>query len=235
MTSPSLPWQRLDGDRIDVWRIDIPSTRIGGEERALLSAEENARAARFVRPEDRLRYEVSHVALRRILASYRQSEAGALRFMRGAQGKPALRDGAGLRFSLAHSGAIALVAVALHREVGVDVEAHASFDYEAMARTSFSPAEVEALLRLPAGERGLAFFRGWTSKEAYLKARGGGLRMSLQDFDVTLGETASLSATRPDPGERDRWTLVRLEAETGYSAALAYEGVGARLSSFDYC
>jgi 4'-phosphopantetheinyl transferase len=72
-----------------------------------------------------------------------------------------------------------------------------------------------------------AFFRCWTRKEAYIKAKGEGLSIPLHTFDVSLEEDlpAALVATRPDPTEAGRWTLYDLSVGQGYSAALAAANV----------
>ncbi|NJO08000.1 MAG: 4'-phosphopantetheinyl transferase superfamily protein, partial [Chloroflexaceae bacterium] len=71
-----------------------------------------------------------------------------------------------------------------------------------------------------------AFFVGWTRKEAYIKARGAGLALSLKQFVVSLtpAAPARLLATHDDPAEHTRWTLADLPPIPGYAAALAAAG-----------
>ncbi|MGH7803501.1 MAG: 4'-phosphopantetheinyl transferase family protein, partial [Candidatus Binatia bacterium] len=66
----------------------------------------------------------------------------------------------------------------------------------------------------------------WTRKEAFVKARGTGLQLPLDQFDVALrpDEPASLRATRWDPAEASRWSLVTLAPGEGFVGALAIEG-----------
>ena len=70
-----------------------------------------------------------------------------------------------------------------------------------------------------------SFYRGWTLKEAYLKARGDGLRLSPASFDVAFfpGETPRLLETRFDPLDAARWCFRRLDLGSRYLAALATE------------
>ena len=81
-----------------------------------------------------------------------------------------------------------------------------------------------------------AFFNCWTRKEAYLKARGEGLSLPLDQFDLSLapGEPAALLDTRPDPAEAARWSLQDLTAAPGYAAALAVAGHGWRLACWQW-
>jgi 4'-phosphopantetheinyl transferase len=176
-----------------------------------------------------------------VLALYTETEPARLRFAYGPQGKPSLQsDEAGdtsLRFNLAHSHDLALLAVARGREVGVDVEhVRADFASDEVAGHFFSPRETAALRAVPdEAERARAFFRCWTRKEAYVKARGEGLSLPLDGFTVSLaaGEPAALLGCDADARETQRWTLINLEPGDGYAAAAAVEGTGWRLRLFD--
>jgi 4'-phosphopantetheinyl transferase len=218
----------LPADEVHVWRVDLAKqTDAGGLE--TLSATERARADRFHFPADRDRFVASHAALRTILASYLEVSPAALAFGESAHGKPfveAPNAGRALRFSLSHSGDIAVVAVSRRHEVGVDVERVRPLDdLEGFAARYFSPAERDGLARLPSADRVRAFFEVWTLKEAYLKASGEGLLRGLDAFDVTVGEVPPrLAAVRDRPGEEARWRLQRLEPAAGYVGALAADG-----------
>src|SRR5205807_4072981 len=110
---------------------------------------------------------------------------------------PATGQGADLRFSVSHSEDVALLAFARGREIGVDIEAiRADADYCGVAQSFFSRQEQETLRALPAGRQCEAFFACWSRKEAYIKARGMGLSLPLDQFDVSLtpGEPAQLLA-----------------------------------------
>ena len=229
----------LADDEVHVWRapLDAAPERVAALG-ALLAEDERGRAARFAFPDLRARYAVARGRLRVLLGRYLAAAPASLRFAYGPQGKPALADGAtGLEFNLAHSGHLALYAVTRRRAVGVDVEAERPrLADELMARRFFSPAEVAALLALPPTARVAAFFRIWTRKEAYLKAKGGGLSLGLDTFDVALEADARtlLLATRPDPAEAARWALVALAPGPGYAGAVAAAGAGWRVRCFDW-
>lgn len=229
------PWNQppaalgLTAGEVHVWRADLPvhRTRLAALGR-LLSDDEQARAARFRFARDRDRYVLARSLLRAILGRYLAIPPEQIRFAYGANGKPAIAspEDAGLRFNVSHSHDLALYAVCRALEVGVDVERiRLDIDCEQLARDIFSPNEVDVLLSLPASSRVAAFFRGWTLKEAYLKAHGGGLSLPLEGFDVALtpGTPAALLATRPDATEAAGWTLATLDPGPGYAAALAVE------------
>jgi 4'-phosphopantetheinyl transferase len=165
-----------------------------------------------------------------ILAQYLEATPERLRFQYTDFGKPFLipeQNGPHLRFNVSHSNGLALYAVTFNREVGVDLE-YMRPDLATMqlAAEFFSAHEFAALQRLPSRERIEGFFNCWTRKEAYVKARGEGLSLPLDQFDVSLvpGEQARLLDTPGDPKEAKRWSLRALSPGKGYAAALAVKG-----------
>jgi 4'-phosphopantetheinyl transferase len=218
---------------VHVWRVSLEAWAPHVETlRSCLSADETARAARFRFARDYTHFVVARGLLRAMLGAYLGLRPGEVHFRYGPHGKPSLADGlrpARLRFNVTHSGGLALVAVALDREVGVDLEQIRPLpDMEEVARRFFSPVEWDTLRGLPAAEQPGAFFACWTRKEAYIKARGEGLSRRLDSFDVSLapGVPAQLLAVRGDAEEEQRWSLRDLDAGPGFAAALAAEGQG---------
>ena len=118
-----------------------------------------------------------------------------------------------MSFNLSHSDDLAVYAFCLGSEIGVDVE---RLDEEAaserIAENFFSPGEVAALRALPPDLQPRAFVTCWTRKEAFVKARGDGLMLPLDAFDVTLspGEAPSLTRTAWAPREAAAWSLYDL-------------------------
>lgn len=217
----------LQPHQVDVWRVFLDlgpaAVRAIG---STLSADESQRAVRFHFPKDRERYKAAHGCLRNILARYLGCQPGQLDFSANRYGKPALNDRS-LEFNLSHSGDFALIAVARNRKVGIDLErVRSGLEFESIASRCFSQVEVAEFAALPPEQRAAGFFNGWTCKEAYIKAQGLGLSMPLDSFDVSLAPDgpALLRATRPDPSDAARWTMLALDVNPGYAAALAVEG-----------
>jgi 4'-phosphopantetheinyl transferase len=235
--SPAFTWSpapsilELEAHQVDVWRVqlNVPSDLLSVLE-GMLSTDESERAARFHFPVHRDRFIAAHGCLRDILTRYLPLDSRPLIFSVNDYGKPSLSEalsGRGLEFNLSHSGDFAMVAVTLHRQVGVDVEyMREEPSREEIAARYFSEREVSDFLSVPPEGRNVTFFNCWTRKEAYIKAHGLGLSLPLDSFDVSLipGEPAILRATRPDPQEATRWTLKHLEAQSGYAGAIAVEG-----------
>jgi 4'-phosphopantetheinyl transferase len=181
----------LNPGEIHVWRV-----RLNRGKALPPTAEEAARAARFLTPALRRRYLRAHAALRAILANFTDAP---LEFALHEKGKPYLASAPQIRFNLAHSREMALVAVAREVEVGVDIERVRPLpEYAAIAQRYF-PAGYTS----PTGVRD--FFRHWTRFEALLKAHGAGL----------------YGAGATPPGV---WTVAEIDAGPGFTAALAVEG-----------
>jgi 4'-phosphopantetheinyl transferase len=229
-----LPWPH---EEVHVWRATLAWP--DGTARRLeqcLSADERDKMQRFRFEKDRRRYLIGRGVLRTLLGRYLDLAPQDLRFETAAAGKPHLASGQGqLQFNLAHSGEYVLIAIA-GRAVGIDVEEiDDDFDAREVAAHFFSLGEQGDLEMLTGRTRIEAFFECWTRKEAYVKARGEGLSLPLEQFDVSLrpGEPARLIATRPDPAEARRWQLSGLDVADGYKAALAVEGQGWTLRLWD--
>jgi 4'-phosphopantetheinyl transferase len=191
----------LTPGHIHVWRIALDHATVPPP-----TAGELARAARFRSPEGAARYLKSHAALRDILSRF---TTAPLEFALHEHGKPHLPLSPELRFNLSHSHEMALVAVTLDREVGVDIEKLRPLPrFAALADRFFPPSEPR-----PTSEAD--FFRHWTRIEAMLKARGCGL----------------YGASKDPEGE---WTIEMIPAPAGFAAAVAGEGVGFTITLHDY-
>jgi 4'-phosphopantetheinyl transferase len=233
MSAPVGLFPKLEEDEVHVWRVSLQRSEADVIRlRDTLSADEAARADRFHFERDRRHFIAGRGLLRTLLAGYLGRRPAELRFAYGPHGKPLLAETGPLRFNLAHSQGLALIAITLGREVGVDVEwLDRTIRHEEIAQRFFSPREQAALAALPAELRAEAFFLCWTRKEAYLKAHGGGLSVPLDSFDVSLtpGAPAELLEVRGKPVEAGRWSLLALEPGPGYVGAVAAEGRSWRL------
>jgi 4'-phosphopantetheinyl transferase len=215
---------------IHVWRAslstDEPTLR---SLEATLADQERERARRFIFERDRDRYIAARGILRDLLGKYLRRAPQSIEFVYGPHGKPVVASAASrpaICFNLSHSHGLAVVAIGREREVGIDVELiRPEFAGEEIARRYFSAKEIDELSRLPAELRTEGFFLCWTRKEAYIKAKGDGLQIPLDSFDVSLspGRPAMLSSV-----DEPRWGIKSfipsLNSELRYAAAVVAEG-----------
>jgi 4'-phosphopantetheinyl transferase len=229
-------WPRSPGNftlavnEVHVWctSLDISPPDLG-RLRSIISPDELARAERYYRRVDSVRFIARRGCLREMLGCYLETDAAELRFSYSGHGKPMLEEQAGqpsINFNLSHSQGLALYAVTSGQYVGIDLEhIRDDFDRERIAAHAFSAEEREALMTLSASQRRVGFFHCWTQKEAYIKATGEGLSRPLDGFDVSLApdQPARLLADRTDPTAVQRWLLYNLCPAPGFAAALAVE------------
>jgi 4'-phosphopantetheinyl transferase len=222
-----------------VWRasLDVQNAELR-RLHSLLSVDELDRAARFRFVRDRNRFVIGRGLLRTILADYAEMAAEELRFGYSPYGKPRLLDRSEILFNVSHSADRVLVAVTPDIPVGVDVEVlDTKLADELVAERFFSEQEVRDLRSLPPAGRPRAFLTCWTRKEAFIKARGEGLSLPLQDFDVTLtpGVPPTLLRTAWSATEPVEWLLFDLSEDCpGCVAALAVRVARVAVSVREY-
>lgn len=176
----------LPKEEVHLWLARAESAPDHGFERrhgGLLTAEERLRGSRFHFERDRWCHLRSRVLVRLVLSRYALLDPALWRFEPGTYGKPQIAAGlpmAGrLRFNLTHSGGLVALAVAMDRDLGVDVEAIERPLADEIAQGHFAPDEADWLQSLPEAVRGERFTELWTLKESYLKAVGTGLSSPL--------------------------------------------------------
>lgn len=164
---------------------------------ALLDEHERRLAARFVFAKDRNLYITAHAMLRRSLSQLVDVSPSDWCFDFGPQGRPELSSSAHpnlsqLRFNLSHSHRIAVCAITSTFDVGIDVEDTTRPAPLDVAGHYFSASEVATLRSLPVNCQSERFFQYWTLKESYIKARGLGLSLPLDQFAFELSMNAPI-------------------------------------------
>jgi len=225
----------LAADQVHVWQIraDDAALCMACCEN-LISTVERDRAARFKFEKDRGSYTVAHAALRSILAGYLNVAPSDLEFEIGRRGKPRLAPAFikdSLEFNLSHSSEVALIAVTREREIGVDIEhIKENFAFAEVAERYFTTREVSAIRALPQDLQRRAFYQCWTSKEAFLKAKGVGLSGELDEVEILLDGQDSVRVK----GTLAGWYLSELSPCDGYVGAVALEGEESDLGRFQW-
>lgn len=214
---------------IEVWCASTAGGEPPSTDQTLLSAAERQRAARFYFGKDRDLFVLGKRMTRTLLGRVLGLPPAALEFAAASYGKPALAGASadsGCVFNLAHSGTSVYLALGRQRRIGVDVEhERPGLDLIELGRRFFCPREVALLEDGPEDETRRLFFKFWTLKEAYLKAEGSGLGISLTAMDASRVSDAFLVPPCAPVEDQPRGILVqRLEAPNGYAAAVAADG-----------
>jgi 4'-phosphopantetheinyl transferase len=227
-TEPCLEATR---NRIDVWVAQLET--LADQYDAFLetlSADEQQRTERFYFDVHRRRFATGRGVLRSILSRYLGCAPAEVSFGYGEHGKPTLaasHNASGLTFNASGSHELAVYAVTMDRELGVDVEwMEPERSVEKIVERFFAKGERAAFRSVAAEERRRAFFQIWTRKEAYIKALGEGLSRPLNSFELSVGPGAPARVVS-DARIADaaaRWGIRDLEPGVGYSGALVATG-----------
>jgi 4'-phosphopantetheinyl transferase len=222
---------------VDIWVADSSAldpallTRLA----RLLTADETARGARFVRAVDRAAFVLTRALVRTRLSLYGPTAPADWRFVTNAHQCPFVAtDQAGtpwLSFNVSHTDGLVALAITRGHRVGIDVESVARGVLEAVPERHFAPDEVRDLRARPAADQPRLFFDYWTLKEAYIKARGLGLALPLDQFAFTLhGDRPPSIRFAPDfADDPARWQFRQLWPTAVHRLALAVERDGADL------
>jgi 4'-phosphopantetheinyl transferase len=184
---------------------------------AMLTPEEREHASRFDFVTEAERYIVRRGKLRELLADRLDCEPRDVPLYRSGLGKPCVK-GSDLRFSLSHSGGVALYVFGRDTEIGCDIEwRRPELAKEGLAERFFSDRELKSLRAVPSSCWVEAFFNCWTRKEAFVKALGFGVTYPLKAFDVSLAPGEPAALLRGPLG----WLLRSFEPLEGLQAAIA--------------
>jgi 4'-phosphopantetheinyl transferase len=131
-------------------------------------------------------------------------------------------------FSIAHSGNLLLVAVAMGARIGVDLEVHEeAFEHPGLLRRMCTAAELDWAGSLDGEDRRRWLARLWTAKEAVAKVDGRGMRVDFRRLHlrprVPVPSQAGIAATIAVARESDREQIA-----LQYPALLALIPAGAR-------
>lgn len=198
--------------------------------KTLGAPEELVASRRFLSGERQESHLLARTLLRTVLSKYVDVSPQSWRFRTNENGKPEIdlpKKYRFLRFSLTRTNGFMACAVAADREIGIDAEAiSGTVEIDTVADCYFAPAEASALQRLSPELRRRRFFELWTLKEAYLKARGFGLSLPLENILFNRNEEGgvnyTLDASIDDP-RNWRFYLVQPTVRHLVAVALPYD------------
>ncbi len=192
-----------------------------------LSAAERQRAARFGIPLLRARYVVGRAWLRWVLGKTLGIAPQAVTIATGQRGRPFLR-GYDLDFNVSHTQAIALIGLASHGRIGVDIESgERQVNVEGIGRKFMTVRERGELATLVGDGRRRALLRLWTCKEALSKATGEALSAPFRELEVAVAPTPRLMAGPPPYLPAD-WQMFDVAPADAYLGTAAWWRIGTR-------
>lgn len=212
-----------------VWYLDPDARTDGGHVDTLLrllSEQEQAQYQRFHFPEHAHCYLVAHAMVRCALSRYTDISPAELAFSHARHGKPALANPGlqALKFNLTHTAGLAACVITLVDECGIDAEKiSVRHDPVAVAARMFSRAEHAELIQL----QGLAqleyFYRRWTLREAFVKARGIGLSFPTCKLRFRIRHEADIDIEFDESidDDKENWRINLWRPGTEHIAAIA--------------
>jgi len=190
--------------------------------RKLLTADECLRTDRYRLPELSRRFTLARGMQRMILGAYCCVEPEDVYFDYSANGKPFL-PGSAIQFNLSHSGDYGILAVAEQRQIGIDIECIRPVSVLSIAKRYFMPEEYEYIISLPESEKQKAFYRLWTCKEAYVKARGLALSDALSDVSVAVPLNEDTQRVWLKEEKAEKWAVYELKPTENTVATVVVE------------
>jgi 4'-phosphopantetheinyl transferase len=196
-----------------------------------LDAHDRDRAARFRFAPDRSRFVLGRALLRKSLGHFLGLPPESIELGYTDRGRPIYPPDPRIQFSISHTQDLVAVALTENANIGIDLEAVSPhLDLIELAERIFSPDDLAVFNAHPAGEKLAAFYRAWTRKEAYLKARGEGIAEGLEQISVSMGpeEVLSLKDSR-NKAQEENWHLMSLPLPHGYAGTLACDDMRKQL------
>jgi len=223
-------YEQLCTGQIHLWLTFFDDPRLDGmldDYRRLLTDDERAQEKKFYFEKDQRRYLVTRALLRCTLSRYVDRAPSAWRFASNEYGRPHIAEADGvtspLHFNLSHTNSLIVIAMATHRQVGVDTEnVSRRQNLVHLADRYFSDPEKATLQSLTLSQQHVGFFEYWTLKEAYIKARGMGLSIPLDRFSFDLSRPSQIGlSVHPQLGDdAARWAFWQWTVADDYLLAL---------------
>jgi 4'-phosphopantetheinyl transferase len=181
----------LPETQADVWYAWVDSCARSDLEayESLLNAQERARLRRFPFPSLEREYLVTRALCRLTLSRYAPVAPADWTFIQNGYGRPEIhpRFSTRLRFNLSNCRTLVACVVTAQADAGIDVEnVDRPAELLSLADRHFCSEEVRLLQATPHAERLDRFLQLWTLKESYIKARGMGHTLPLEESSFDL-------------------------------------------------
>jgi len=181
------PLPELLPNQIKLFQLDLSSWRPSCDNAEpfidLLDDTEYRRYSNFKFPTSQNTFLAGRTSLKYLLAHYLNADMADIAFKYNEYGKPELLNPRPIHFNVSHSGDHLVIAISSTCNVGVDIECvKPAREYLNIAKSFFAPTEYDLLLSLNESDKAIGFYKIWSLKESYIKAKSQGLSISLSDF-----------------------------------------------------
>lgn len=187
----------------------------------VLDADEQAYAGKLHNPLLHKRYVEIHGRLRNLLALTLNESPEQIRIKKAEHGKPYLADYPELAFNLSHTAGLAVIAVARHCRLGVDIEiCKPRHNLSGLVEKCFAEEEAAFWQQLPESQKTQAFYSFWTRKEAFVKATGYGIVLGLNRCVINPENTAAFLSVPDRCGQPAAWHALDVDLGEGICSAI---------------
>jgi len=219
---------KLKRNESHVWYIHINSLKKNTAFlQGFLSEDEILKASKFRFDKDKTCSIITRGALRWLSSRYLNLQPEDIVFKYGDYGKPDFDFETHLKFNVSHAGDMAIIGFVLEADIGVDIE-HIKSDFDVLdiASNYFSNSEIVSLKQLPQAHLARGFYRCWTRKESFIKAKAKGLSFPLDSFSVSIDSDhdTALLETKWNQNEKDLWRLFSFSPQENYLGAISVKG-----------
>ena len=223
---------------VDLWYYfyeSIDDSELLAAHHALMTVDERRRHDKFMFDKDRCLFLATRALVRTVLSRYAAVAPVDWRFATGEHGKPHVDSPAvkpPIHFNLANTRGLVVCAVTVaHDSIGVDVERiDRANETMAIADRYFCPSEVRSIRAAADVEQRRSFFAHWTLKESYIKARGLGLAIPLDQFSFRIDDTISICFDARLNDDATRWRFALLDAAPQHMIAVGVDTGGLAMS-----
>jgi 4'-phosphopantetheinyl transferase len=193
---PTISWKKYTtglatfNEGANIWLINVSDhIHLLSEAAVILDEAEKERAEKYRKQEDKNRFILGRIVLRKLLAELLQCQPEEVPIVISKHKKPVLAStsAAPIHFSLSHSGDYILIGISKN-EIGVDIEhTDTAFEYKNVMQHSFNTEEI-SFINDDESQASFNFYLLWTRKEALLKATGKGLTNKLSLITAVDGK-----------------------------------------------
>lgn len=218
-------------NNLDIWRVYIPDFIEKIEKEGfLLDDFEKDKSNSFLKEEDRNRYILGKISLKKLIAKYLKIDPKDIKFKNLEFNKPVLASHSNLEFNISHSGSFIILGFTKRVSIGVDIEfMDSKVDLYNLIYNTMSSVEVSSILN--SGNPREIFYKLWTRKESLLKGIGIGLTDRLKDINCCDGKNLVPSDFSSFASS---WDIRNFIMENEYAVSFAYDTAIRVLRFYDF-